>query len=154
MTSSWLNLPTGGHGCVICIGNLGRDFSQENTPDGHTETHNTSFISISTSKWEKWLSWMTNAFILWIYFEKFRKVMKQTEKVALSIDYSHVIKYKKHTHFKIKSNQTNRLTVNQLVNVLLAINKAHTVPRMTDLELIWFCYKYPWSIVDNYELKI
>ncbi len=34
-----LNLPTGGHAHVICMGNLGGAFSQENTPEGCTETH-------------------------------------------------------------------------------------------------------------------
>ncbi len=34
------NLPTGGHGNVICMDNLGGGFSHENTPEGHTETHN------------------------------------------------------------------------------------------------------------------
>ncbi len=39
-----LNLPTGGHGCVICMGNLGEVFSHENTPEGRTETHKSSFF--------------------------------------------------------------------------------------------------------------
>ncbi len=39
-------MPTGGHDYVICIGNLGGVFSQENTPEGHTETHRSSFFSI------------------------------------------------------------------------------------------------------------
>ncbi len=39
------NIPTGGHGHVICIGNLGGViFSQENTPEGHTENHKSSFL--------------------------------------------------------------------------------------------------------------
>ncbi len=33
------NLPTGGYGHVICMGNLSGVFSQENTPEGYTETH-------------------------------------------------------------------------------------------------------------------
>ncbi len=44
MTSSLLYLPTGGHGHVICMGNLGRVFSQENTPEGHTATHKCLFF--------------------------------------------------------------------------------------------------------------
>ncbi len=35
---------TGGHGHVICMGNLGGVFSQENTPEVHTETHKSSFF--------------------------------------------------------------------------------------------------------------
>ncbi len=35
---------TGGHGHVICMGNLGGVFFQENTPEGHTETHKSSFF--------------------------------------------------------------------------------------------------------------
>ncbi len=35
---------TGGHGHVICIGDLRGVFSQENTPEGHTETHKSSFF--------------------------------------------------------------------------------------------------------------
>ncbi len=38
------NLPTGGHGHVICMGNLGGVFSQENTPEYHTETHKSSYF--------------------------------------------------------------------------------------------------------------
>ncbi len=40
-------MPTGGHGHVICMGNLGRVISQENTPEGHTETHKSSFFHIN-----------------------------------------------------------------------------------------------------------
>ncbi len=35
-----------GQGHVICMGNLGVVFSRENTPEGHTETHKSSFFSI------------------------------------------------------------------------------------------------------------
>ncbi len=35
----WLNLPTGAHGHMICIGNLVGVFSCENTAEGHRETH-------------------------------------------------------------------------------------------------------------------
>ncbi len=37
-------MATGGHGHVICMGNLrgGGDFSQENTPESHAETHKSS----------------------------------------------------------------------------------------------------------------
>ncbi len=38
------NLPTGGQGHVICMGNLGGVFLQENTPEGLTETHKSSFF--------------------------------------------------------------------------------------------------------------
>ncbi len=38
-------MPTGGHGHVICMGNLGGVFAHENTPEGCTETHTSSFIS-------------------------------------------------------------------------------------------------------------
>ncbi len=37
-------MPTGGHGKVICMGNLGGVFSKENTSEGHTETHKSSFF--------------------------------------------------------------------------------------------------------------
>ncbi len=33
----WLNLPTGGHVHMICMGNLGGVFSQENTREGYRE---------------------------------------------------------------------------------------------------------------------
>ncbi len=35
---------TGGYGHVIWMGNLGGVFSQENTPEGCTETHKISFF--------------------------------------------------------------------------------------------------------------
>ncbi len=63
----WLNLPTGGHGHVICMSNLGGVFSQENTPEGHTKTHKSSFFSYKQvsgrNSDHEWLR-MTNAFIL------------------------------------------------------------------------------------------
>ncbi len=34
----------GGHGHLICMSNLGGVLSQENTPEGHTETHKSSFF--------------------------------------------------------------------------------------------------------------
>ncbi len=37
-------LPTGGYGHVICMGNLGGVLSQENTSEGCTETHKSSFF--------------------------------------------------------------------------------------------------------------
>ncbi len=37
-----LKLPTGGHDRLICKGNLRGHFSQENTPEGCTETHKSS----------------------------------------------------------------------------------------------------------------
>ncbi len=40
----WPKLTTGGHGHMICMANLRRSFSQENTPEGHTETHKSSFF--------------------------------------------------------------------------------------------------------------
>ncbi len=40
----WLNLLTGGHGHVICMGDLRGVLSRENTPEGHTETHKSSFF--------------------------------------------------------------------------------------------------------------
>ncbi len=40
----WLKLLTGDHGHVICMGNLKGVFAQENTPEGHTETHKCSFF--------------------------------------------------------------------------------------------------------------
>ncbi len=32
-------MPIGGHGHVICMGNLGGVYSQENTPEGPTKVH-------------------------------------------------------------------------------------------------------------------
>ncbi len=64
-------------------------------------------------------------YIVWSY----RILIVVTKIVTRRTNYSHVIKYK--THFKIKSNQINRLTLDQLVYVLLAIDKAHTVPQRT-----------------------
>ncbi len=40
----WQNLPTDGHGHVICICNLEGVFSHENTPERHTETNKRSFF--------------------------------------------------------------------------------------------------------------
>ncbi len=64
----WLNLSTGGHGHVICMGNLGGVFSQKNTPEVHTETHQSSFFSIwkvsGINGDHEWLR-MTNAFVLY-----------------------------------------------------------------------------------------
>ncbi len=37
-------MPSGGHGHVICMGNLEGVFSQENIPEGHTETDKGSFF--------------------------------------------------------------------------------------------------------------
>ncbi len=63
----WLNLPTGSHDHVICIGNLGGVFAQENTPEGHKETHKCSFFPYKQVGGKngdhEWLT-MTNAFIL------------------------------------------------------------------------------------------
>ncbi len=40
----WQNLPTGGHVHVMSMSNLGRIFSQENTPEGHKESHKSLFF--------------------------------------------------------------------------------------------------------------
>ncbi len=40
-------MPTGGHGNVICMGNLRGVCSQEHTPEGHTETHKSSFFPMN-----------------------------------------------------------------------------------------------------------
>ncbi len=37
-------MPTCGHGHVICMGNLGGVFSQENIPEGYRETYKSSFF--------------------------------------------------------------------------------------------------------------
>ncbi len=65
----WLNLPTGRHGHVIYIGNLGGVFfSHENTPEGSTETHKSSFFpykQVSGRNCDhEWLR-ITKAFILY-----------------------------------------------------------------------------------------
>ncbi len=64
----WQNLPTGGHSDVICMGNLGEVYSQENTPEGFTETHKGSFVPYKQvggrNGDHEWFRIMTNAFIL------------------------------------------------------------------------------------------
>ncbi len=64
MTKSLL---TGGHGHLICMGNLGGFFSHENTPECSTETYKSSFFpykQVSGKNGDhEWLR-MTNAFIL------------------------------------------------------------------------------------------
>ncbi len=77
---SWLKLPTGSHGHVICIGNLRGVFSHENTPEGLTETHKRFFFfppykQVSGRNGDHEWRRMT---------KKFRKVMQRTEKEALS----------------------------------------------------------------------
>ncbi len=67
------------------MGNLGGVFSQENTPEGCTETHKSRFFpykQVSGRNGDHELLRMTNAFIL---CEKFRKVMQRTEKEALTM---------------------------------------------------------------------
>ncbi len=60
-------MPTGGHGHVVCMGNLGGIFSQENTPEARTGTHKGSFFpykQVSRRNGEhEWLR-ITTAFIL------------------------------------------------------------------------------------------
>ncbi len=58
---------TSSHGHMICIGNLGGVFSQENTPECHTDTHKNIFfpykqVSERNSNHE-WIR-MTSVFIL------------------------------------------------------------------------------------------
>ncbi len=69
-------MPTGGHGHVICMGNLGEVVSEENTPDSCTETHKNSFFPYKqvggTNGDHEWLR-MTNAFILCDLVWKFQK---------------------------------------------------------------------------------
>ncbi len=72
----WLNLPTGGHGHVICMGNLGGGGSCENTLEGCTETHKSYFFPYKQvsgkSGDHEWLR-MTNAFILCDWLWKVQK---------------------------------------------------------------------------------
>ncbi len=78
-------MPTGGHGHVICMGNLGRVLFCENTPEGHTEAHKSSFFlykQVGEMVIMNYLEWPMFSYYV-IYYEKFRKVMKQTEKEAL-----------------------------------------------------------------------
>ncbi len=47
-------MPKGGHGHVICMGNPGGVFSQENTPEGRKKTHKSScfpYKLVSVGKW-------------------------------------------------------------------------------------------------------
>ncbi len=61
---------------MICLGNLKGVFSQENTTDGHTETHKSSFCpykQVSGRNGDhEWLR-MTNAFILYDLVWKVQK---------------------------------------------------------------------------------
>ncbi len=75
----WLNLPTGGHGHVICMGNLWGVSSRENTPE---ETHKSSFIPYKQISGRN--EWSMLSYYV-INYEKFRKVMQRTEKEALII---------------------------------------------------------------------
>ncbi len=60
----WQNLPTGGHGHVICMGNLGGCLSQENKPKSHPQKLFFPYKQISGRNVDnEWLR-MTNAFIL------------------------------------------------------------------------------------------
>ncbi len=60
-------MPTGGHGHVICMGDLGWVFSLENTSEGHTETHKSSLFPYKQVNMRngdhEWLR-MTNTLIL------------------------------------------------------------------------------------------
>ncbi len=57
---------TGGHGHVICMGNLEGVFSQENTQEGHTETHKKKipYKKVSWRKGDQERLRIINAFIL------------------------------------------------------------------------------------------
>ncbi len=59
---------TGGHGHLICMGNLRGVIFQENTPEGRTDTHKSSFFpyrQVSGRNCDhEWLR-ITNAFILY-----------------------------------------------------------------------------------------
>ncbi len=71
----WLNLPTGGHGQVICMGNLGGVFSCENTPEGRKETHKISFFpykQVGEMVIMNDLEWSMLSYYV-IYYEKFKK---------------------------------------------------------------------------------
>ncbi len=105
----WLKLPTGGHGHVTCMGDLGGVFSQENTPDGHTETHKSSFFSIKQISGRngdhEWLR-MTNAFILYDLLSKVQK--------------SHAAYIVYNTYGFTQGNMSEQH--NQMVAIFLAIN--------------------------------
>ncbi len=100
----WLNLPTGAHDRVISMCNLGRDFSRENTPEGCTETHKSSLFPYKQRCYlwynqaserngdHEWLR-MTNASYYVIYYEKFRKIMQQTEQEALKCQFDYFYCY-------------------------------------------------------------
>ncbi len=63
----WLNLATGGHCYVIFMGNLGKVFSCENTPESHTGTHKNSLFpykQVSGRNGDHEWCRMTKAFIL------------------------------------------------------------------------------------------
>ncbi len=63
----WARVPIGGHGHVICKGNLGGFVSQENTPEGRTDKTSSKYfpykqISGKNGDYE-WLR-ITNSFIV------------------------------------------------------------------------------------------
>ncbi len=68
------------------MGNLWSLFSRENTPEGHTEAHKSSFFSykqVGEMVIMNDLEWPMLSYYV-IYYEKFKNVMQQTEKEALS----------------------------------------------------------------------
>ncbi len=72
----WVKLPTGGHGYMICMVNLGGVFFHENTPEGRTETHKSSFFpykQVSGRNGDhEWLK-ITNALIVCALIWKVQK---------------------------------------------------------------------------------
>ncbi len=72
----------------VILGGEG-SFSQEHTPEGHTETHKSLFfpykqISGRNGDYE----WTMLSYYV-IYYEKFRKDMQRTEKEALNFGHIH-----------------------------------------------------------------
>ncbi len=65
------------------MGNLEGVFSQENTPEGHTESHKSCFINKEVGEMVIMndLKWSMLSYYV-IYYEKLKKVMLRTEKVV------------------------------------------------------------------------
>ncbi len=71
----------------FALGNVGGVFSLENTPEGRTETHKSSFFTYKQVFGEMVimndLEWPMLSYYV-IYYETFKKVMQRTEKEALN----------------------------------------------------------------------
>ncbi len=100
-------MPTGGHGHMICMGNHKGGFSQENSPEGCTETQTSSFSAYKqVSRRNDDHEWprMINAFILCYLVWKVQKSHAANREVS----FNRIFMYIKYIHFciLIKKNWT------------------------------------------------